>query len=358
MKVNLTELREYEDKGLVRSQEHPEYPYLIWNYTHKAQNDRAWDSTTKMCRGLITDERGRVIARPYDKFFNVGEHDQEGMSPIPSEPFTVWDKLDGSLGILYYSPDGKPLLATRGSFTSEQAKKGTEMLQKYIGNKVTNFPVGYTLMFEIIYPDNRIVVDYGKEEKLVYLGARHIVSGRTITPQGLPIPYDIPVATQFKPSALEVIRENAEGYVIRYKNGLMVKMKYEEYVRLHRLVTGVTKRRIWDIMRQHTILDFPPGEPHPALKEYVERVPEEFEEWVIEKSHEIMDEARMIETMALKTYEEALKLDTRKEQALLIQKQHKNVQGVAFALLDGKDYEPIIWKLIKPKHEPPFRLDQ
>lgn len=358
MKVSIKELREYEQKGLVRSQVHPEAPYTIWNYTQRCQVEGAWDEITKMCRGLITDKNGYVLARPFDKFFNREEHDKEGMLMIPNEPFTLWDKLDGSLGILYYMPDGRPRLATRGSFTSEQALKGTEILQKVMGKKSVQFPQGYTVMFEIIYPSNRIVVDYGKEEKLVYLGARHIVSGRVSTPAALPIPYQFETAKQFDMAKLmEEPRENAEGFVLHYRTGLMVKIKYEEYVRLHRIVTGVNKRRIWDIMKQHPILDFPPEEAHQGLKELIDRVPEEFRKWVVDTSHEVMNEALMIEGLALKVYEKALKLKTRKEQAMLIKNEHKNVQGVAFALLDGKNYEPIIWKLIKPKAEPPFRLD-
>lgn len=358
MRVSINELLKYRDNKLVSVQEHPEAPYLVWSYTHKCQNDGAWDAVTKMCRGLITDTEGNVIARPFDKFFNRSEHDADDMPVIPNEPFTLWDKLDGSLGILYRMPDGEPRLATRGSFTSDQAIKGTEMLKQVIGKKSVQFPSGYTFMFEIIYPSNRIVVDYKGEEKLVYLGARHVTSGRVLTPKAMVLPYKFESAKQFDMAKLmEEPRENAEGFVIHYRNGLMVKVKYEEYVRLHRLVTGVTKRRIWDIMRQYPLLDFPPEEAHPGLKEYIDHVPEEFKDWVIDKSHEIMNEALLIEGIALKVYEEALKLETRKEQAQLIIKEHKNVQGVAFALLDGKDYEPIIWKLIRPKHEPPFRVD-
>lgn len=358
MKVNIQELLKYEKKGLLNHQEHPEAPYLIWNYTHKCQAEQAWDSVTMMCRGLITDMDGNVLARPFDKFFNREEHDKEGMPMIPSAPFTLWDKLDGSLGILYYMPDGRPRLATRGSFESDQARYGTKMLEEIIGKKSIQFPQGYTFMFEIIYPKNRIVVNYGEEKKLVYLGARHITSGRVLTPNEIKPPYKFESAQQFDMKRLyEDPRENAEGFVLHYKTGLMVKVKYEEYVRLHRIVTGVNKRRIWDEMRQHPILDFPPEEAHPAIKEYVDNVPEEFRDWVIQKSHEIIDEALLIESLSLKVYEKALKLKTRKEQAMLILKEHKNVQGVAFALLDGKDYEHIIWKLIKPKSEPPFRED-
>ena len=73
---------------------------------------------TLACRGLIVDERdGGVVARPYRKFFN---HDQPDAPPLDvTAPVTVTDKLDGSLGILYREPSGAVAVATRGSFASD-----------------------------------------------------------------------------------------------------------------------------------------------------------------------------------------------------------------------------------------------
>lgn len=346
MKVDIKELLDYKKRKLINVQEHPEAPYLIWNYTHKCQNEQAWDSVTKMCRGLITDMDGHVLARPFDKFFNREEHDKEGMPLLPNEPYTVWDKLDGSLGILYFMPDGRPRIATRGSFLSDQAHKATEMLEKAIGRKSVQFPQGYTIMFEIIYPDNRIVVDYGQEEKLVYLGARHIVSGRVVTPKGLPLPYKFESAQQFDMKKLfEEPRENAEGYVLHYRTGMMVKIKFEEYVRLHRIVTGVNKRRIWDLLRN--------GQ---TTEELLDHVPEEFEKWVKDTTIELMNKFAFVGQQSHLVAASANKLKTRKKQAEYIKK-HAEYPGIAFAMLDGKDYEPAIWKLLKPPAEPPYRLD-
>ncbi len=82
-------------------------------------------------------------------------------SLLKSSNFDVYEKMDGSLGILYWIDD-KPFLATRGAFESEQAIKGTELLRKHQNlNKLNR---NYTYLFEIIYPSNRIVVDYGAEE--------------------------------------------------------------------------------------------------------------------------------------------------------------------------------------------------
>lgn len=53
------------------------------------------------------------VARPFPKFFNLDEAIANG-EQLPAEAFEVTEKLDGSLGILYWL-DGEPRLATRGT---------------------------------------------------------------------------------------------------------------------------------------------------------------------------------------------------------------------------------------------------
>ena len=77
----------------------------------------------------------------------------------------------------YYDPTPKTkgvwILATRGSFTSPQAIKGRELLEKYDYNRLAK---DYTYLFEIIYPENRIVCNYDFED-LILLGMIHTKTG-------------------------------------------------------------------------------------------------------------------------------------------------------------------------------------
>jgi RNA ligase len=72
-------LNKYYDDGLVQKQVHPTLPLTIWNYTPKTQygelynNYIFWDDVTLQCRGLVTDDKGNVVARPFKKFFNTEE---------------------------------------------------------------------------------------------------------------------------------------------------------------------------------------------------------------------------------------------------------------------------------------------
>jgi len=140
----LDTLEKYYQNGLVSKQTHPRHDLTIWNYTPKVQYDRLWDDITIQCRGLVTNSKGEIVARPFKKFFNYEEHKPED---LPNEDFEVYEKMDGSLGILF-NYENEWILATRGSFTSSQSIKGTEMLKKYPLEKLNK---NNTYLFEIIY---------------------------------------------------------------------------------------------------------------------------------------------------------------------------------------------------------------
>ncbi|HWS84146.1 MAG TPA: RNA ligase [Ktedonobacteraceae bacterium] len=168
--IDIDQFRQYEKQGLITCRNHPEFDLLIWNYTAKCQFERVWDQVTMQARGLITKSDGTIVGRGFKKFFNIEEH----QGSIPLEAFKVTEKLDGSLGILF-QVNGIAYIATRGSFTSEQAVKGTEILHR----KYRDFPFQeqYTYLFEIVYPENSIVVDYGEREDLILLAVIHTKTG-------------------------------------------------------------------------------------------------------------------------------------------------------------------------------------
>ena len=130
MFISIEILEKYYNDGLLLKQTHPTHDLIIWNYKPLVQYDRLWDEITLQCRGLVTNSEGKVIARPFKKFFNYEEYLENAPEMIPTnESFEVYEKMDGSLGILFFY-NGDWILATRGSFISEQATKGMEILNK------------------------------------------------------------------------------------------------------------------------------------------------------------------------------------------------------------------------------------
>jgi RNA ligase len=342
MKINIGEIERRVEQGLINKQKHPEFPLWIYNYSQRCQFDRAWDEYTTMCRGLILDEQGNVVALPFKKFFNIEELDGLGLS-IPKESFTVTDKWDGSLGISY-NWDGKTYLATRGSFVSDQATIGTRMLQ----DRVTQLQGHFTYLFEIVYPENRIVVNYEGKRGLVLLAAFDTETGEERDITVLKDIFecvgtvDINDLTKIK----ELEKPNSEGFVIRFNNGFRVKVKFDEYVRLHRIVTGINPRRVWDILRNGDSLD-----------EFMKGVPEEFEKWIKGIRDELMGRKSEIYSQALTVFAELEKLETRKDFALEVMNKYKDISGILFAMKDERDPSDIIWKMIKPVSTETFRVD-
>lgn len=100
-----------------------EHPYIretelgndisSFNFTRDAFYDKKWDSTTTTARGLfINTETGEVVARAYNKFFNINERDESKMTNIKGLmektqlPAIAYKKYNGFLGILsYYNDD-------------------------------------------------------------------------------------------------------------------------------------------------------------------------------------------------------------------------------------------------------------
>lgn len=336
MKLEWDLVAELIKQGYISARRHPNAPLTIYNYTARCQYDWKWTPETMACRGLIVADDGAVIARPFPKFFSV---EQRGDEPLPVEPFKVYEKLDGSLGILYHV-NGEPHIATRGSFVSDQAQWATKHLQgKYAG---VRFNAEYTYLFEIIYPGNQIVVDYGDFADLVMLAVIRKSDGADMPLEDLGFPivklYD--GITDFAELA-RFEEPNKEGFVIRFESGLRVKVKFAEYKRLHRLLTGLSARSIWEAMQTEE-----------GLQPVLNRVPDEFYSWVKATENSLWQRFLAIERQCKSDFKD---LGDRKTTALYFKQ--CTFPAVLFRMLDGQEYAPLIWKAIYPDASRSFRED-
>lgn len=350
--VNIYEdylLRSYIGRGLLIKSNHSTLPLSIYNYSRICQFEKVWDNVTLSMRGMVLDNNGRVIARPIPKFFNFEE-----CTNLPKESYEVHEKMDGSLGIVFYY-NGEWQLASRGSFESEQAKKGKELLKKYPLDKLER---GVTYLFEIIYKENRIVCDYGSFEGLVLLTGINTYTGEEIDiriPQYIDnfditkrihILENLPDLNEIK----KCIPEDQEGYVIKYKSGFRVKVKGAKYVELHKLFFSVSTVAIWEMLSSKK-----------PLEDYIKDLPDELDTWVrdviedLKKRYLAIEEfAKVIYSTLLITLPSSENL-TKKAFAECIKGQYgKPYESILFSMFDGKDYESIIWRYLKPEYKKPF----
>lgn len=327
------ELKREVEQGNVYEVKHPEVDYYIYNYTPKVQYDKLWNDVTIQTRGLILDSNGTIIARPFKKFFNLGE---EYPHEIPNTSFKVYEKLDGSLGILYWVND-KPYIASRGSFSSDQSIVANEILYSNYSHFFPKLDRTKTYLFEIIYPENKIVVNYGQTKDLVLLATIDTYSGKE---EEIDQSLGFPVASLHSIESYEyfksVGRKNAEGFVLVYDNGFRLKVKHEEYVKLHKIVTQLTPKAIWEYYYLDKVND---------LDNLIKDIPDELYPKIKEIRNEIEYKYNQILNECLSVYKE---FETRKETALYFQKQ--KYPNVLFSMLNkNNNLNKIICKHCKPQ---------
>ncbi len=329
--LNIEKLEEAISKGYIHKCKHPKANLYIYNYTQAAQYEAYWTKETLQCRGLILDEAYNIIANPIAKFFNIEEI---GYDKLPELPFKIFEKMDGSLGILYWL-DNTPYIATRGSFNSKQALKANELLNNKYTNTIKNLDKNKTYVFEIIYPENRIIVDYGKEEELVLLAIIDTETGinEELKNIGFPLPkvYNYNSIEQLK----KLNWKNKEGFVIQFSNGYRVKVKFIEYVKLHKIVTQISSLTIWEALKEEG-----------GLTKWIEDVPDEFFEWVKKVETDLKLKFNKIENEAKLEYKE---LNTDRDTAVYFKTCTHT--AILFAMKNKKKYSQIIWKKIRPKFE-------
>lgn len=349
MKFDLDTLNFYLEKGLLEKNDHPSLPLSIWNYSRECQYSGSWDEITLKCRGLILDNEGNVIARAFDKFFNYEEVADQ--VPVKGDYVYVQEKLDGSLGILFHYADDWHL-ATKGSFTSEQAKKGMEIIKAK--HRMRNFLPQMTYLCEIIYPENRIVVDYGGEERVIFIGVTSegkelhwSMANSVLIASGIEDRVKTEQHFFFGPDLYRSLKEkqekNREGYVLTFQPGnFRMKIKFEEYVRLHRILTGFSNKDIWEYLKDKR--DF---------NKLLERVPDEFDSWVRETAEDLNTKYKSIQRDYVSHFLE-IREKTLDRKSFAEEAKKFPHSGILFAMLDGREYDEHIWKIIKPDYQKPF----
>lgn len=327
-------LEKYKDDGLVYSQAHPTLPLTIYNYTDKCTWENAWDEITLQARGIVVDDLGNVVSRPFNKFFNLSE----GKTNV-TDDYVIYEKLDGSFIQLFYY-EGVWVVSSRGSFTSEQAVWAQEMLENY---NLDLLSTEFTYCFELIKKENRIVVKYNFEG-LILTGAFHICSGIEIEIDLIPI-FEKVERYSSDASLLELhtlIKDDEEGFVIRFSNGERCKIKGAEYLRLHKAMSEMSTTAVWECLKNGTsvtekLQDFPDEWFH-LIREY--------EQELIQNSIDLfidVDRTYRIMTQGLPN-----NIDGGSFARLI--KGHK-YEHYFFSLRNGKDITERIWKNLKPTYK-------
>lgn len=207
------------------------------------------------CRGLIFDANGRVISRRLHKFFNVNERDETRAEKVDlSQPHVILEKLDGSM-ITPLPIKDEIFWATKMGITdvSRGAAGFVDANTHYLNFAREMAAANMTPIFEWCSRKQRIVIDY-PVDRLVLTAVRENYTGNYLTYselEQLAARNQLDLVKAFSGSAanmqelMEHTRtlQDAEGYVIRFDNGHMLKLKAEEYLLFHKTKDNLTMEK-------------------------------------------------------------------------------------------------------------------
>lgn len=250
---------------------------LVQSYTIKAKRHGKYENLVLLkygieaafmnpmvreCRGIILDEANgwAVVSRAFDKFGNHGE----GYVPeIDWSTARVQEKLDGSLCVLYHY-DGAWHVATSGTpdASGEVHGAGGTFAEyfwrtfKAEGGKLDGLPTNLCFAFELMGPDNRIVVVHEKPWMRL-LAVRDRDTHEQAWPEQWAALVGIPAVRSFPLTSLDEILASfeaispvsQEGYVVVDGQFNRVKLKHPGYVALHHAKDGMGPKAFVEIAR-------------------------------------------------------------------------------------------------------------
>jgi hypothetical protein len=136
-----------------------------FNFVDDVFFDAKWDSQNIKARGLfVNTETSEIVARSYNKFFNVGEREGTSMEELLEKfvyPVRCSLKYNGFLGIVGYdSASDEMFVSSKGSSSSDYAGYFWNLLDKNLSHDQASYLKSYvkrenvSLVFEVIDPTN------------------------------------------------------------------------------------------------------------------------------------------------------------------------------------------------------------
>lgn len=209
---------------------------------------------TKQSRGIILENGVVPVCVPFDKFNSKFSKYSINSKKASNDKVIISEKIDGSIIKLWFSITlNKWIVSTNGTIFAEKTKKLTktgktfyELFIETISKKynfdisnITNLDKNYTYMFELITPDNKIIVEY-LESDVFYIGLRHNKTFRELSIKGPNIGIDDYIINLgINKPKMEVydFKTNVEKFELFMNKYIDIvnnlKYKYEGYVITH-----------------------------------------------------------------------------------------------------------------------------
>jgi len=285
------------------------------NFTKKVFYDQSWDDVVVKARGFFFNKETReIVARGYEKFFNIGEREETSLECLMQNmvfPVRLYEKENGFLGNIGYdrqtdsifvasksTPDGEFADMFRRILDETLDGSKQERLRRYLRDTESS------MTFEVIDPVNDPhMVDY-PEAKMVLLDiirrshdfekAHFEVvkeTGKKFGVETKKLGMFFKDPSQFSAwyrSAMGDFRNRIEGYVVEDASGFMTKVKLPYYAFWKRM-RGM-KDRLVSAREKDKVFAFDPaagyGGRNPLAEEIA--IAESFRDWCLEQDNETL----------------------------------------------------------------------
>ncbi len=362
MSLNINDFYKKTKDGLIR--EFGDDDIVGFVYTQECVRSRAWCNITKEARGILFNRKtGKIIALPFRKFFNLHECSETEPKNLPKEPYCIWEKVDGSLGIVFWNPIRECWdISTKGSLHSDQANFAREtLLPRHARALEDHISHSTTVLTEIIYPENRIVVDYGEMKELRLLAMRNIHTGdyensdriRNILTDRLGMASSNSTGILSRTHHPEqfadlFMKENMEGWVLEFESGFRVKVKNSWYLTIHRALDSKSLKRIIALVEGREWRSFWEALPKDLQKEFDDLYSQiRTAIWDVENRAQDAWKACSDAKMVIQGRNGRL---GRRDFAVWVQiNVESELQPIMYSILDGHDWRHHVFSIIKRK---------
>jgi len=335
-------------EGYINCIKHPNNEYFMYTTTRQAELrwlPSEWPDEAIFSQGLICDKNWNIIARPFAKIFDWDEF--EGAIPV-HDTIKIVERLPGTLCIMYKLPDGKVEFATKNGFDTPEAKTATAMFhENYTHTSIINPMDLFTPCFQLvggvhlsylgcINKTTGIGMDIANERHWVTTGnANSIWTGSrplTLTLKAL--------------DAIETMDRDSSGrgFILVISNRFYINMHFEDLIGYLR-VQSVTPKLIWEHCKLHVPLD-----------ELSASIPPEFHGWLNGIRYDLARKYLQIADDADEIYEKMrANPEIKDERTFAMAIAGHPLKNILFAMKNSKNVSGIIWDMVKPKSEDPYK---
>jgi hypothetical protein len=210
-------------------------------------------------KGIVYDKDFNLVSLPLVKIYNLGEKENGDRLAKKLPLSEVPEKWDGTM-IQIFEHNGETIYTTRSRFFTDQFCDWAQEIMNEMYPAFKPEP-GFSYVFELIHPDNRIITDYGDLKDMVLLSVFDVKNKMYLPMSVIRNKYDQTlnvVANLFHGDMREVekkvraLSDGTEGVVLVFEDDEKVlhrtKVKADYYVELFRMKFACTYKNVKPVL--------------------------------------------------------------------------------------------------------------